>query len=300
MSKASDEDVLSLGYMRAALLTRDKAKSFFFASRFLPKHKRRGVFAVYEFCRVADDLVDERGDRPVETVRQALATIGQMVRRLPEREPPEDVFWHPLHDTFWRANLDTRPFLELLEGVERDLVPLRFENTAELMHYSHQVAGVVGLMLGPLLGASRRDFDEAGIQLGVAMQLTNILRDVGSDWRRGRVYLPASELARFNLDHAAIEAGEVTEAWRAFMEWQIARAREYFAAGDRVIDLFPQDGSRLTVRLMQQSYAGILRAIEAIDYDVFHQRAVVSDAQKLWILAKVMWQDGPRRFGLAQ
>ena len=150
---------------------------------------------------------------------------------------------------------------------------------------------MVGLMLGPVLGAERRGFDAHGVRLGIAMQLTNVLRDVGEDLGEGRVYLPADELAAFGLDRAALERRVVTPAFRRFMAFQVRRARQHFAAGDAVVDLFPPDGSRLTVRLLQRTYAGILDAIERQDYDVFRLRAHVSSPRKLVILGRALWQD---------
>jgi phytoene synthase len=141
-------------------------------------------------------------------------------------------------------------------------------------------------MLGPVLGATSRRFRQPGIGLGVAMQLTNVLRDVGEDLDGGRVYLPADEMARFGLDDAALERREVTPAFVALMRFQLARARRLFRAADDVVDLFPEDGSRLTVRLLQRTYAGILDAIERQGYDVFRRRAYVSGPRKLAILLR--------------
>src|SRR5207245_8187948 len=128
--------------------------------------------------------------------------------------------------------------------------------------YCRRVAGSVGLMLGPILGAPADALRESGVRLGVAMQLTNVLRDVGEDLATGRVYLPADELARFGLDRLGLEARRVTPEFRRFMAFQVARARGYFRSGGRVVSAFPTDGSRLTVRLLQKTYAAIPHAIE--------------------------------------
>jgi 15-cis-phytoene synthase len=120
------------------------------------------------------------------------------------------------------------------------------------------------------------------------MQLTNILRDVGEDLDQDRVYLPAEELSRFGLSRATLERREVTPEFRRFMEWQVLRARRYFSAGDSVVPLFPNDGSRLTVRLLQRTYAGILDAIERNGYDVFRRRAYVSTSRKLLVLGRAL------------
>jgi phytoene synthase len=182
----------------------------------------------------------------------------------------------------------------LLEGVAHDLAPVAMPDFRSLAGYCRLVAGGVGLMLGPVLGAPPESFREPGVRLGVAMQLTNVLRDVGEDLQAGRMYLPADELHRFGLDRAALEERRVTPAFRRFMGFQIERARRYFQAGARVVQLFPNDGSRLTVRLLQQTYAGILDAIEELDYDVFRARAYVSTPRKLLILSRAWWAERPR------
>lgn len=276
---------LADGYAACEAVTRDKAKSFHFASAFLPREKRGGVFALYDFCRYVDDLVDERGDRPVEAVAADLEALAVLLKASAAGHAPSDERWAPLHDTLTRFDVPIEPLLELIEGVGGDLHPRAFATTAELLRYCHQVAGVVGLALGPLLGARRTGFEHAGAAMGVAMQLTNVLRDVGVDAALGRFYLPTEELAAYGLTHDDLKAHVTDERWQAFMRRQIARARNFYAAGDQVVPLFPDDGSRLTVRLMQRSYAGILTAIERQDYDVYRARAHVSFTGKLVLLA---------------
>ena len=126
------------------------------------------------------------------------------------------------------------------------------------------------------------------------MQLTNVLRDVAEDLDAGRLYLPADELARFGLDRRALERRRATPEFVALMRFQITRARALFAAADPVVGLFPRDGSRLTVRLLQRTYAGILDGIERLGYDVFRARAYVSGPRKLMILGRAVWSELPR------
>jgi phytoene synthase len=123
------------------------------------------------------------------------------------------------------------------------------------------------------------------------MQLTNVLRDVGEDLAHGRVYLPRAELDAFGLSRRDLEARRMTPELRRFMQWQVDRARAYFDQGSRVVPLFPNDGSRLTVRLLAQTYAGILDAIERLDWDVFRARAYVSTPRKLVILGRAVWSE---------
>jgi phytoene synthase len=274
-----------MSYARAEEATAHWARSFYFASRFLPGDKRRAIFALYDYCRTADNLVDARGDRPVTLVRADLAALAEQVRAIhagsavPER-------WLALADTLNRFPVPLEPLLDLLDGVAMDLHPVAFEDFAALERYCYLVAGVVGLMLGPVLGAEPDRFTGPGVGLGIAMQLTNILRDVGEDLDRGRVYFPEDELRRFGLDRAILERRETTPAFRQFMAFQIARARRLFDEADVVVSLFPDDGSRLTVRLLQRTYAGILRAIERNGYDVFRNRAYVGTAGKVVILGQ--------------
>jgi phytoene synthase len=278
-------EALRMSYARAEEATAHWARSFYFASRFLPGDKRRAIFALYDYCRTADNLVDARGDRPVALVRADLAALGEQVRAIhagtavPER-------WLALADTLNRFPVPLEPLLDLLDGVAMDLDPVAFEDFTALERYCYLVAGVVGLMLGPVLGAEPDRFTRPGVGLGIAMQLTNILRDVGEDLDRGRVYFPEDELRQFGLDRAALERRELTPAFRQFMAFQIARARRLFDEADVVVALFPDDGSRLTVRLLQRTYAGILRAIERNRYDVFRNRAYVGTAGKVMILGR--------------
>jgi phytoene synthase len=282
---------LEQSYRKAEDVTADWAKSFYFASRFLPQVKKQAIFALYDYCRHADNLVDDRGDRPAELVREDLAHLASEVAAIHAGGSPRDDRWLALADTLHRYDIPLEPLLELLEGVAMDLERVEVQDYATLHHYCRLVAGGVGLMLGPILGASPESFREAGVRLGVAMQLTNVLRDVGEDLDNDRVYLPAEELTRFGLSRASLEERRVTPEFRRFMQWQVSRARRYFESGSRVVPLFPNDGSRLTVRLLQQTYAGILDAIERIDFDVFRARAYVSTPRKLIVLGRAMWSE---------
>jgi phytoene synthase len=282
---------LERSYAEAERVTARWARSFYFASRFVPAAKRRAIFALYDYCRHADNLVDLRGDRPVAEVRQQLASLADTIRAVHAGALPDHPRWLALGDTLRRCRVPLRPLLELIDGVSTDLEPVEVQTFAELERYSYRVAGVVGLMLGPVLGAERAGFEASGVRLGIAMQLTNVLRDVGEDLEQDRVYLPADELAAFGLDRRALDRREVTPAFRRFMAFQVRRARRYFEAGDAVVDLFPSDGSRLTVRLMQRIYAGILDAIERHDYDVFRLRAHVSYPRKVALLGRELWRE---------
>ena len=286
-------DPLERSYAAAEALTAAWARSFHFASRFLPAAKRRAVCALYAYCRHADNLVDDRGDRPEAQVRAELTALAGEVRAMHAGTPPADPRWLALHDTLRRYPVPLDPLLELLEGVAKDLDPVAMPDFPALEQYCRQVAGGVGLLVAPILGA-RPGEEAAGLQLGLAMQLTNILRDVREDLDRGRLYFPATELAAWGISRADLERRRMSPRLRVYIAFQICRAREYFEAADPAIDRFPDDGSRLTVRLMQRTYAGILDEIERMDGDVFRARARVPFTRKLVILGRAMLARGPR------
>lgn len=289
----ADRAALALSYQRAERTTATWARSFYFASRFLPPSKRRAVFALYDYCRHADNLVDQRGARGREEVLAELERLARRVRALHGGAPPESDRWLALEDTFRRYDVPLTPLIDLLAGVAMDLDLVCYPDYASLERYCRLVAGGVGLMLGPVLGAPATRFREPAVGLGVAMQLTNVLRDVAEDLDAGRIYLPADELARFGVSRAALERRQATPEFVGLMRFQIERARALFHAADPVVDLFPADGSRLTVRLMQRTYAGILDGIERQGYDVFRGRVYVSGPRKLLILGRAVWQELP-------
>ncbi len=304
-------ELLAEGYARARSLTRHHAKSFFFASVALFGERRRAAFALYAFCRRLDDLVDgdNAGDGltlsptalPSElSARLALArkSISAIYAPSASSSLTAGLPWHPaefeaFRDTVTRYRIPELPFQELINGMEMDLTKSRYANFEELKLYCHRVAGVVGLMMTPVLGYRDARCLPYAADLGIAMQLTNILRDVKEDLARGRVYLPADELAHFGLTEADLARGEVTEPWRRFAKFQISRAREYYGRSRMGIPDLEGFGSQRVVRLMSVIYGQINQIIEARDYDVFSQRARVSFGGKLKLAAGVMVTPNP-------
>lgn len=278
-------------YQHAERVTAEWARSFYFAGWFLPAVKRRSLFAIYDFCRHVDNLVDQREGRDAALVRADLAGLRLTLEAIFAGSPDADPRWLALADTVRRYPVPLTPFVELLDGVARDLEPVAMPDFPALETYCRQVAGGVGLMIAPVLGVPGGPTDEAGMRLGIAMQLTNILRDVREDLDNNRVYLPADELALWNLSRADLERRRMSTRLRGFIAWQVCRAREYFEAADQVIHHFPDDGSRLTIRLLLRVYAGILDRIEQRQYDVFQGRAYVPFGHKLVILGRAVLKD---------
>lgn len=278
----SDQLPLDRAYAHCAQLTARHSRSFHRASSFLPREKRRAVRALYAFCRVTDDIVDCPDCQP----RQALSEWRQIAL---VAEPPIDnlvaVAWA---DARQRHGIPLRLAEQLVDGVARDLDQTRYATFDDLTTYGYAVASTVGLMSMRIVGYRSRAAIPYAIKLGVALQLTNILRDVGEDWRSGRVYLPTDELARFDLAEDDLARGQVDDRWRAFMRFQIERNRRLYAEAWPGIQLLNSDG-RFAIAAAGDLYRRILDDIEAHDYDVFTRRARVSTPRKLLGLFKLWW-----------
>ena len=258
------------------------SKSFLLASALLPLEKRHAVRALYAFCRVTDDIVD-RGNNDSRT------QLEQWRRRiLVHHPPPDDLVAIAWADARLRYRVPVRYAEQLIEGVARDLTQSRYQTFEELAAYCYGVASTVGLMSMHVIGYAGAHAIPYAIKLGVALQLTNILRDVGEDWRAGRLYLPSEDLAQFGLTEEDVARGRVTDAWRSFMRYQIARNRLLYAEAAPGIALLDRDG-RFAIAAAAGLYQGILQDIEAHDYDVFSRRAFVGKWGKLRRLPGIWW-----------
>jgi 15-cis-phytoene synthase len=277
-------------------ITRRYAKTFYFASACLPRPTRAHAYAVYGFCRWADNAVDD-----ARSPAEAAARLDHARRALDlsysDAQVPPGL--EEFRSTVERCSIPRSLFDELLEGMAMDLEQVRYPDFAALDLYCHRVAGVVGLMMTHVFGYRDPRCLPHARALGTAMQLTNILRDVAEDGLRGRIYLPQDELGRFGVSEAQLLEGRVDDGFRALMRFQIERARRYYAESEAGVPWLVGDASRLTVRVMGRLYAGILDAIEELEYDVFRARAHVPFARKLATLAACQaetWQDRARRY----
>jgi phytoene synthase len=291
-----------------ARVARTHARTFTLASYLLPAAKRRGAFALYAFCRIADDIVDAALEAPdaarrAEHARALAAYRREFEALLAERDggpaqigSPHRPIFRELRWTMERFGVPVAPLVELLDGVARDLHQVRYADWADLERYCHGVASSVGEMCTYVFGVA----DEAVLAravphartLGTAMQLTNILRDIGEDARRGRCYLPADELEAHGLsveavlDHGARGDGVLAHdpRWQRFMARQVARARALYDEAAPGITMLHRDAQGCAAAC-STGYAGILGVIERSGFDTLSQRARVgrvARAQILW------------------
>jgi len=286
-SVAMHEETSRNGFDAARAICRRHARSFYFSSFFLPKPKRDAAYAVYAFCRLLDDATDEAtNDSEVEKQIDRFCGLLDAVYCGREIEPFDGSSESRLAMSAFAAtvgayNIPQNYFLEIAEGCRMDLTVNRYETWEDLRKYCYRVAGVVGLIMCRIFGLSDPAAEKQAVLMGEAMQLTNILRDVKEDYSRGRIYLPLEDLAKFGYSQTDLAGDVVNESFRNLMRFEIHRARSLFHAGAEGLCQLPNDGSRFTATAMGVIYAGILRAIERQNYDVFSQRARLSLPQKL-------------------
>ena len=302
-AKTYDDPATPPAFAAARAICRRHARSFYFASFFLPADKRAAAYAVYAFCRMIDDAIDEPGEsgppRGSGTLSGSCALPGSLESRLgefielldavyadrltfpawPDRSEREHALY-AFAQTVHRYTIPREYFSDLAEGCGMDLRISRYATWGALEKYCYRVAGVVGLVMSAIFGVTDSRAAHRAVQLGNAMQLTNILRDVKEDFERGRIYLPLEDLARFNYSERDLAAGLVNDNFRALMRFEIARARALYREGSAGLAALPNDGSRFTAAAMGTIYAGILTAIEKQDYDVFCARAHLTTVQK--------------------
>ncbi|WOL15365.1 hypothetical protein Cni_G24146 [Canna indica] len=275
-------DLLEEAYDRCGEVCAEYAKTFYLGTLLMTPERRKAIWAIYVWCRRTDELVD--GPNASQITPTAL---DRWQNRLDDlfNGRPYDMYDAALSDTITKFPVDIQPFKDMIEGMRMDLRKSRYNNFDELYLYCYYVAGTVGLMSVPVMGiapdskASTESVYNAALALGIANQLTNILRDVGEDSRRGRVYLPQDELAQAGLSDDDIFRGKVTEKWRNFMKGQIKRARMFFDEAEKGIYEL-NSASRWPVLASSILYRQILDSIEANDYNNFTKRAYVGKVKK--------------------
>jgi phytoene synthase len=257
---------------------------------FLPSPKRRAIWAVYAFCRVVDDIVDEAFEpqspqcghlsgllAPEHALAYWRIALERIYRYGGSDDGPIQLAWSDMLEHY---PVPLQPALELLQGVAMDLYAMRYETFDDLYVYCYRVAGTVGLLTSPIFAYHQDGALIHAVDLGIALQLTNILRDIGEDARRGRIYLPQDEIKRFGYSEAELMAGVINDPFRELVRFQIARAHEYYQRSLPGISMLSAD-CRLAVRLSGSLYSHILDRIRLNNYNVFTKRASVPLKTKL-------------------
>ena len=257
--------------------------SFYYAFMFLPAQRRSAITAFYAFCREVDDVVDEVHDTGVAATK--LAWWRKEVSQAFAGQPTHPVMQAlmPHTSTF---GIELRHLLAVIEGCEMDLEQTRYLDFPGLQRYCHLVAGIVGEVAARIFGQTSDVTTQYAHKLGLAFQLTNIIRDVGEDAMRGRIYLPINELQQFGVKAHEITKREYSDRFTALMRFQTGRAHQLY---DEALALLP-DADRRAQKpglMMASIYRTLLREIEAADYQVLHQRIALTPLRKLWLAWKM-------------
>lgn len=267
-----------------ATLVKKSRSSFYYSFQFLPRPKRQAIYAVYAFSRSVDDIADDPGDA-TEKAEHLKAWREELDRCYAGR--PTHPITIELRDCLNRYPIPQSYFEELIAGVEMDLNVTRYPTFADLYRYCYRVASVIGLICIEIFGYSQEKTKEYAINLGLALQLTNILRDLKTDGQRGRIYLPQEDLQRFRYSEEDLLNCRYTTEFFPLMRFAADRAREYFRRAAEILP--PEDRKNMVAaEIMGRIYRETLDAIERSGYRVFGDRIAPSRARKLQ-LALTTW-----------
>ena len=274
--------------------TQQWAKTFYLGTLLLPIKKRKAIWAIYVWCRRTDEIMDskEASSKSKDELSDNLDAWEENTKNVFKGNITSELD-SVLLDTINKYPQSIQPYLDMIEGQRMDLNKFRYKDFDELKLYCYRVAGTVGLMTQNVMGidsaytsapwSAKPDPSEAAIALGIANQLTNILRDVGEDRERGRIYLPQADIEKFNYSEEKLLKGEIDNQWKALMKFQLTRAREWFQKSEDGIKWLSSD-ARWPVWTSLRLYRGILDSIERLDYDVFNNRAFVKNSVKAFEL----------------
>ncbi len=270
--------------------TQQWAKTFYLGTLLLPYEKRKAIWAIYVWCRRTDELMDspEALKKSEEELTESLNLWEENTKNIFKGIVKTDLD-AVLSDTLEKYPQSIDPYLDMIAGQRMDLTKFRYKNFDELKLYCYRVAGTVGLMTQNVMGIDAfyeaaswievPDISEAAVALGIANQLTNILRDVGEDRHRGRIYLPQDEIKQFGYSEEELLSGKINNQWKNLMAFQLNRAREWFKNSEEGIKWLSAD-ARWPVWTSLRLYRKILNSIENLDYDVFNNRAYVNKTIK--------------------
>ncbi len=281
-----DNNIITPDFLRGSFsdyrkYTRHYAKSFYFSSFALPKEKRDASYAIYSFCRFADNITDVTGYESSEYLGEKISRLRALLDEIYLQAESGSGEVSDFTATIRKYGIPKVYFEDLIDGVSSDITKKRYETYSELDVYCYKVASVVGLIMTKVFGYHNEEALTHAIDLGKAMQLTNILRDINDDYSMGRIYIPAEEMKAFGYSEVDLSRRTINDNFRNLMKHQINRAKEYYSSADEGIKFLTDDGSRSTVMMMSKIYSGILNEIEAGNYDVFSKRHYVRTTKKI-------------------
>jgi phytoene synthase len=272
---------LAEDYARCAAITRRSSSNFYYAFMLLPHERRRALHAVYAFCRFVDDIADDdTNTQPAAMLARWRDELHNVFAGTPTRPVSR-----ALADNVIRFGIPRRYFDEVIDGVEMDLTRRRYESFDELSLYCRRVASAVGLICVEIFGYRNPATRVYAEKLGLAFQLTNIIRDVREDAERGRIYLPLEDLRRFGITEAELLDGAYSDRFRALMAFEAQRARDFYREAAQSLPAVDRS-SMLSAEAMRLIYSALLAQIVRSDYRVFDRRHRLSTPRKLYLVGR--------------
>lgn len=264
----------------AILNVMKKSKTnFFYSSVFLSKPKREGLRVIYAFCRMTDDIVDNEE----LTVAEKSIEIKKWKERLNDSlyNNSDDPFFNMLREKIEYFKIPHKPFFDLIEGMEMDIVKDRYDNFDELYRYCYCAASSVGLMSIEIFGYRNEDIKRFAEYLGIALQLTNIIRDIKKDALNGRIYLPQEDLRKFNYSESDLKNSRYNEEFKKLLSFEFDRAVEYYRKADSFLKK-EDKGYMLAARIMEHIYFDLLKKIKSLNYNVYENNVRIPKLKKLF------------------
>lgn len=262
-------------------IIKDNSKTFYKAFSLLKKEKANAIYAVYAYCRVVDDSID---------VYDSPEKLKKLEKKLIDFEKgviPNEPLWRALKDVFERYNMDISPFYEMIEGQKMDINYSQPKTQGELLNYCYYVAGTVGKMLLPILASKNIDSINADqIKLGEAMQITNILRDIGEDFKNGRIYIPIEIMKKYEYTENDLKNKIINDNFKKMWDFEAEKAQEMYDDFYKFIDLFDDD-SKKPVIASAKLYNAILDAVRKNNYDCLTKKNYVTNLEKMKIISKI-------------
>ncbi|WP_273125691.1 phytoene/squalene synthase family protein [Bacillus weihaiensis] len=272
-------------YLQCEQVIKQHSKTFFKAFSLLPKDKKQAVWAVYAFCRIVDDIVDE-GHSPHEELHQFEMNFKKFLKGSIPHDAHE-FMWIALKDAFKKYQLEEAAFFDMIKGQRMDLVKTKYYSMDEVVTYSYHVASSVGLMLLPILAPDKvNELREGAIALGLGMQITNILRDVGEDLDRDRMYLPKELMDRYQYHVRDLEMAVINPAFITLWEHMAQEAEGYYLKALETMHYYPLS-ARTPVKASALLYREILTIIRKKNYQVFTEKQFVTNEEKSMILESI-------------
>lgn len=266
-------------------ITKKSKSNFFYSFSLLPKEKNEAINTVYAFCRSTDDIVDNETESEEKKYSKILEWRDEFKKALKTGNSKYSLL-NNLNRIIKRFNIPIEPFFDLIKGMEMDLKKKRYNNFSELMDYCFNVASTVGLMCIEIFGYNNPKTKDFAINLGIALQLTNILRDIKTDSQQGRIYIPLEDLKKFNYSESELMNFVYNENFRNLMKYECERAGHYYDKANSYLTK-EDKGLMFAARIMEHIYFRVLKKIEKKNYNVFENKVKVSKLKKIYITAGV-------------